>query len=54
MASPATQQVVPTMRMEALVMIGAKLREAMDLLRSLNQQYPADPKSCCNNDSEKC
>jgi hypothetical protein len=28
--------------MEALAMTGAKLREAMDLLRSLKQQYPDD------------
>jgi hypothetical protein len=28
--------------MEALAMTGGKLREAMDLLRSLKQQYPDD------------
>lgn len=30
------------MQMEALAMTGAKLREAMDLLRSLKQKYPED------------
>jgi hypothetical protein len=30
------------MQMEALAVTGAKLREAMDLLRSLKQKYPED------------
>jgi hypothetical protein len=30
------------MQIEALVMTRAKLREAMDLLRNLKQQYPED------------